>query len=531
MASSSNKTAQKRLMDDLKQLHSEPLIGANAAPLDTDIMKWYGIVIGGEGTPYAGIPIRFVMEFPDDYPATPPKAFFDTFIAYEGGASYKVDGRLAVCLNLFGNFHHVHTEWKNIVGEGWTPAYTVSTILVTMQGLMMSDMLSNNQLDIEKTKKEALSFVCLTTKHDGSDKSKYFPSVMMTQEEVDQYLLTNGITKTTIYDPLRDHYVCYVKKTTRKDGAILGYGVHVENARNGMLSSPCEYLSKEAFDEGTRKSSTNKPFEFWLPILAFAKDWQMIGKMFIDSVNQICKAIGITDKTMLYEKVLKVCSSIMNGLVVEIMNNKNNLSANDKFVDGYFAIYRLLKMYSTVDSKIVEYADRELKTFATSPDKRSKQLFPNLGELLIYLTISPKFKWNDISIFFIEESDARNVFWYAVGNYNNPPKCKELANPTYVGNRNEKVFAATEVSRNLIMYQVKFSQVACSLTDEIMESNFGLAPQDLRISLKDTYKEIVKVSTWKAFFEWLSLDYYGDEKRCIALQNAVINSKKFGYTK
>ena len=46
MTSKSIETARKRLMNDLAQLHREPLIGANASPLEDNIMVWYGIVIG-----------------------------------------------------------------------------------------------------------------------------------------------------------------------------------------------------------------------------------------------------------------------------------------------------------------------------------------------------------------------------------------------------------------------------------------------------------------------------------------------------
>jgi hypothetical protein len=112
-----------------------------------------------------------------------------------------------------------------------------------------------------------------------------------------------------------------------------------------MLSSPCEYLTLDAFNKGVRKSSTNKQFDYWLPILIKSDDWKNIHEEFINRINKICQIISL-DKADLHAKVFKICSSIMNTLVVEIMNNKNNISMNDKFIDGYFAIYRLLKMFS-----------------------------------------------------------------------------------------------------------------------------------------------------------------------------------------
>ena len=91
----------KQLLKDLKQLEQEPIIGANAAPMDNDLMTWYAIVVGSEGTPYANIPIRFILEFPNDYPISPPKGFFDTYIRYTGGASYMVNNRISIMLEYF----------------------------------------------------------------------------------------------------------------------------------------------------------------------------------------------------------------------------------------------------------------------------------------------------------------------------------------------------------------------------------------------------------------------------------------------
>lgn len=521
-------SAVVRLMSDLKTLEEEPIVGANAQPHGDNIMLWYGIVVGPEGTPYAGVPIRFVLEFNNNYPSEAPKAFFDTEVRYVGGASYKVDGRLAVCLNIFGNFGHVHTEWKN-QSEGWSPSYTVSTILITMQGMMMADMLSNSKSDIEMTVRSARDFKCQVTGHDGSDPKKWFPSVLMSQEAVDNYLMSKGIVKKVHqHDPLRDHYICYAKKTTAADGAMMGYGIHVENPKSGLLSSPCEYLCEQAFNEGTRRGSTNKAFEYWLPIVISSKNWDAVKKVFLQRVKEIASAINFQGKE--FHLVLKVCSSIMNNLVVEIMNNKNNLTANDKFIDGYFSFYRLLKQYANDKPELLEYVDAQLRNFVTKPEARTKEFVPNLGEFLIYLTISKGFTWDMVGAAFIEENDARNVFWYAVGNYNNPAKYPELLNSN-APDRVRKVFEATPISRNLVMYQVRFSQVAQGITLDMFDSNCGLAPNDLRTALKGVYNEIIKVSDWDGYFKWLNSSVPSTAEREKQLLAAITASAKAGYHK
>ncbi|AYV80663.1 MAG: ubiquitin-conjugating enzyme E2 [Harvfovirus sp.] len=522
--------AVKQLARDLKQLREEPLIGANAAPLDGDMLKWYAIVVGAEGTPYANVPIRFVLEFSDDYPNSAPKAFFDTFVRYIGGASYEVAGRMAVCLNIFGNFGHVHTEWKNM-SEGWSPSYTVSTILVAMQGLMMSEMLSTSEDDIKRSIDGARAFQCKVTKHDGSDSKKWFPSVVLSQEELVAYNLEHGIkVKERKYNPLRDHYICYVKKSTFEDNVVLGYGVNIDNPKIGMLSSPFEYLSEEAFNDGIRRSSTNRGFTHWLPILIDTKQWHRISKLFFDNVMSIGKGINY-GKIDPYETAVKICTSLMNTAVVEIMNNKNNLNANDKFIDGYFAVYRLLVQLVLEKPSVGAFIEGELGSFLKGYEKRVKALVPNLGELLIYLTVSKKFEWKNIAQVFVEECDARNVFWYAVGNYRNPAAHPELLDVSVSDMRAKKVFAATEISRNLVMFQVRFSEVARMLTFDVMDSNFGLAPDKLRSDVRGTYNEVGKVTDWSRYMRWLGLPEVTDDTRSQQLIDAVKRSEMNEYHK
>lgn len=177
-------------------MQKEPIVGANAMFQEDDIMKWYCTVVGSSESPYEGVPLRFTLEFPKDYPNSPPKAWFDTHFAYYGGAQMHDDkGRIGVCLDIFGNFGQVHTEWKNSVGSGWSPSYTVSTILVTMQCLLSdTSLISTRPEDITKTRSSSLSYQCPVTGHNGQDRALWVPQVFLSMDEVDEYKVANGIT-------------------------------------------------------------------------------------------------------------------------------------------------------------------------------------------------------------------------------------------------------------------------------------------------------------------------------------------------
>lgn len=108
---------------------------------------------------------------------------------------------------------------------------------------------------------------CPITHHDGSDPAKYFPRVITSPEEAAQIAALHASSQVQS-TPLDNHYICYANQQKTARNAVLGYGVHVVNSRLGTLSSPCEYLSLDSYkNSGIRRSSTNLPFEHWLPIL------------------------------------------------------------------------------------------------------------------------------------------------------------------------------------------------------------------------------------------------------------------------
>lgn len=524
--------ATKRLQQDLKQLKQEPIVGAMAQPAnDKNIMKWHGIVVGTDGSSLAGIPIRFCLEFGNDYPNAAPNGFFETEIFYQNGVQVRdPKGRIAVCLSIFGNFAHIHTEWAS-EAHGWSPAYTVSTILVSMQALVMGNMFSDRPSDVERMISSALKFQCSETGHDGSNSAKWFPQVISDPAKAaaitQKYREKNPMSNT----PLERFYICYANGQLNGNNSMIGYGVHIENPKIGTLSSPCEYLSRESFTNGNvRKSSTNKPFEFWLPILIRSEDWRgrkNIKQHFLAAVDSICSKIGFNKPD--HEKVFKVCSSLMNSLVVEIMQNAGNATANDKFINGYFSIFRLLQQYGQDNPKLITFSNNSLKNFNTYPDCRKKMYTANVGEFLMHLTISSTLSWNDISQIFMGECEARNVFWYCIGTNNSPAPYPELSDLNYKGNRLKKVFDATAVSRNLVMFQVKFANVTKFLDIVELDANYGLAPENLTAELKNLYGQVVGVKDWNAFHDFVEMPRVSDGKREMELIQAVKTSAAQGY--
>jgi len=111
-------SAALRLMSDLKQITQEPPEGASASPLsENNLFVWGATIFGPEDTPWEGGIFSLRMTFPETYPDKAPKVRFITEIYHP---NVYPDGTL--CLD--------------IIQDKWSPIYSVSTILTSIQSLL-----------------------------------------------------------------------------------------------------------------------------------------------------------------------------------------------------------------------------------------------------------------------------------------------------------------------------------------------------------------------------------------------------------
>jgi ubiquitin-protein ligase len=170
-----NARAMKRLAKDLKGLMKEPLVGANARPKGEDMSLWNATILCPLSHPKRGtinVPLHFLIDFPSDYPASAPSVGFSVKFPYHTGASYvindkekRLNGLFVLCLDILGNFAHVHTEWKDNEGSGWSTAYTVSTLLIQLQSLIIGI-----DADLSESERKTLFELCSKFAEDNPDK-------------------------------------------------------------------------------------------------------------------------------------------------------------------------------------------------------------------------------------------------------------------------------------------------------------------------------------------------------------------------
>jgi len=134
MASFISKETITRLLKDVKEIIKKPLTDQGIYYIhdEDDMLKGYALIIGPSETPYFAGNYFFEINYPTDYPHSPPKVKYCT-----NGNNIRFNPNLytcgKVCVSLLNT-------WR---GDQWTSCQSISTILLTLCTLLCKDPLLN----------------------------------------------------------------------------------------------------------------------------------------------------------------------------------------------------------------------------------------------------------------------------------------------------------------------------------------------------------------------------------------------------
>jgi ubiquitin-conjugating enzyme E2 D len=106
-----------RLNKELEELTNNPPTNCSAGVIDDDMFHWQATILGPQGSPYEGGIFYLRINFPQDYPFKPPNVSFITKIYH-----CNINSAGSICLD--------------ILKEQWSPALTISKVLLSICSLM-----------------------------------------------------------------------------------------------------------------------------------------------------------------------------------------------------------------------------------------------------------------------------------------------------------------------------------------------------------------------------------------------------------
>jgi len=493
--------ACRRLLSDLKHLQEEPIPLAAAKPCtDQDLTLWDGMVGVEMEVTHIGcvtVPLHFLIDFPIDYPQSAPNIGFSFEFEYRGGAQYVMpDGRLkgkkVICLDVLGNFQSYHTEWKSTVGSGWSPAYTVTTLLVQLQSVLCDLGKTMSQRERDVTYQSAVRFcekqpssvlelfdeeeirerreqrktagriarICcgdkaLVRRVEDFAKSR---ALLADATGLETFLsllsdvARSGTTSTTASSSgagsegesapeVVDLNICCFATGRLYTEALLGVGVSRERRNLGTAG---EFLSLEAYDGGLRNGTDKSPFEFFLPVwineahAARRPEWiEALRSSYLKIGSTVFEVSGENDA------ILEVFPRLINQMIVEIMKPEAAKSAAIATFEALCNFWRTFRwLVDTREPLRVRIGDM-LSKFVTSEENRHKDTTPDLGVVLALFTALQRHKGcptrTDFINAYADENSVRWVMWWQ----------RSGTKP-----ESQPVFEATKVSREICMFQM-----------------------------------------------------------------------------
>lgn len=125
--------AKKRVLKDIERVQQELSSQGIWYSMDeTNLTRGKALIRGPAGTPYEGSLLVFSVQFPSDYPFSPPKVLF---LTSDGETRFHpnlyVEGK--VCLSILGTYP----------GPSWSGSQSLSSVLLSVLGLLDSNPLAH----------------------------------------------------------------------------------------------------------------------------------------------------------------------------------------------------------------------------------------------------------------------------------------------------------------------------------------------------------------------------------------------------
>ncbi|KAG5855087.1 ubiquitin-conjugating enzyme E2 Z-like isoform X1 [Anguilla anguilla] len=122
-----------RIKRDIMSIYKEPPPGMFVVPDPHDMTKIYALITGPFDTPYEGGFFLFLFRCPPDYPIHPPRVKLITTgnNTVRFNPNFYRNGK--VCLSILGTW----------TGPAWSPAQSISSVLISIQSLMTENPYHN----------------------------------------------------------------------------------------------------------------------------------------------------------------------------------------------------------------------------------------------------------------------------------------------------------------------------------------------------------------------------------------------------
>lgn len=341
-------------------------------------------------------------------------------------------------------------------------------------------------------------------------------------------LLCNGI----YYDEIR----CFFTKAGVEEdvlGIPIDFTVNPKTNKVDYIHSTMDILGYEAFAKyGHRKTEWGDKVLAWLPLFFSEEHFGRALPLLLESlkliatgakvVSPIGRAFTVAASTngdngptiIPTGVVLEVLPRILNTIVVLLVDK--GMSDLDQALRGYCLLHRLFIALVAKSPTLQRVIADKLQGFAANEQFRSKEKCPNLGELVVLLSVCGSVGWMDIIVPLMKESFARAVLWL----------CRDVPELATISKRTpavllkgssaaehlspdvlQRMFDAHATVRKLLSFHCSFLRLNAGSRGVDLKSaarrydrTFGLPPRHMRNRLIRLLESATNTTSWGQYF-------------------------------
>lgn len=205
------------------------------------------------------------------------------------------------------------------------------------------------------------------------------------------------------------------------------------------------------------------------------------------------------DPNQINEILPKMFLTLMVDITGESVYNSN------KAIKMMIYIHRLINLLYEEHPEQRQKVEAIIENFIKDKANRVKDKTPNLGELLIYLTLTDKYHWEDIKDAFLEEQMDRQIFWI-LKQFPEMEKDEEKKKLEFTQEKIEASFKATEVGFRIVMFLKAFNSDLIdkqSLKDfaAILDGQYCQVGEGQETGFRQQLKRIMSIRDYMNYFD------------------------------
>lgn len=332
---------------------------------------------------------------------------------------------------------------------------------------------------------------------------------------------------------------CFYLKTSAEED-ILGFGINVQYHDDGnlkALSTELDPLSARAFHRHSlRRGVWGDTFTHFLPLALNGEHCRKAMPELERSL--VALACGPSSQQRDFEPwmALAVIPQLMNTFVVALMStsskdDKCNVvprHVSERALLGYCSFHHMLLALCHKHPSIAHVASKKLQAFARG--QRDKSQVPDVGQLVVYMTVAEGFRWQEMFSAIVDECHVRGVLWTLRA----APRLGMRGVP------DQEILSSTLKQRltsfRLLMFQAHFLRSIARPNAELPQQGlhryhrqFGQPTELQKEELAHATRQILQVDTWTQVYRALGLQPPSPDDLAQQLRQAMVRSAKLGY--